>query len=149
MSMKLIHRTKEGKEMPIATMTDDHLTNMLNLIYKKAKELKQLRELSGDSFKARLYGMKIINDEEVADLINSILEYAAPYLQEAYLRGLEGPRNMLIDIFERNARLEGFDNLPALTSRHFVSDDDDGGGTEVDFGVNGQDMSGIPFGPLG
>ena len=113
MSLKLIHRTKDGKELPIASMDDKHLTNLLNLIFQKAMLVKQARK-TGDQFKARLYGVQLIDDETAADIMNELIEQGAPYFIEAYLRNLTEPQVMLRTLFERSARLEGFDALPPL-----------------------------------
>jgi hypothetical protein len=113
MSLKLIHRTRDGKELPIAAMDDKHLTNLLNLIYQKAMQIKNARK-TGDTFKARLYGVELIDDETAADLMNELVEQGAPYFIEAYLRDLKEPQVMLRTLFERSARLEGFDAMPPL-----------------------------------
>lgn len=115
MSMKIVHRTRDGKEMPIAAMDDQHLVNMINMVYQKAIVIKNSRS-AGDPFKTRLYGVRKISDEDAADIINEMLEDMAPYFIEAYLRNLPEPRAMLMTLFDRAERLEGFDNLPALGS---------------------------------
>jgi hypothetical protein len=108
--------------MPIASMDDKHLVNMINLIFQKIMQVKQARA-TGDTFKARLYGVEIIDDEVAADLINEMMEKMAPYLAEAYLRGLEEPRVMLQSIYDRKERLAGFDNLPPMLGRGNVDMD--------------------------
>jgi hypothetical protein len=113
MSMKIVHRTRDGKEMPIASMDDQHLVNMINMVYQRAVIIKNSRK-STDPFKAALYGMRTISDEDAANIINEMLEDMAPYFIEAYLRNLSEPRTMLITLFDRDKRLEGFDNVPML-----------------------------------
>lgn len=121
MSMRLVHITRQGKTMPIASMDDNHLVNLINIYYQKIVQIKNARA-TGDFFKARLYGVEIIDDETAADIINEAMEKLAPYIAEAYLRGLEGPRVMLQTIFDRTGRLEGFDNLPPQLGRGVVDE---------------------------
>ena len=112
--MKKIHETRDGKKMPIASMQDDHLVNMCNIFFQRAFTLKNASKNQDDRFSARLYGVRVVNSEDAADLINEILDIAAPYFLEAYLRGLEDPRVMLETIYDRKTRLEGFDNTALM-----------------------------------
>jgi len=123
--MRKIHVTKDGASMPIPSMGDDHLTNMCNLFAKKMTELKSIATGATDKFTSRLYGIRTVSPEDAADAINMILEQAAPYFMEAYLRGLEGPRNMLRDVYGRSIRLEGFDNTILLNPGDSQFDDAD------------------------
>jgi hypothetical protein len=118
--MKTTHITRDGKGMPIAAMKDDHLVNMLNLVYQKVMLIKNARS-QGKPFEARLYGVQTITDENAADLINQALNEMAPYFIEAYLRDLPEPKEMLRAIFDRSKRLEGFDNVPVLTQRSYTA----------------------------
>ena len=124
MSLKKIHRTRDGKELPIASMDDTHLVNMLNIVYQKVMIIKNSRS-AGDPFKARLYGMRKIDDEQAADMISEALQELAPYFIEAYLRNLPEPRAMLMAIYDRDKRLEGFDDMPALISGNVIDFDSD------------------------
>jgi hypothetical protein len=110
---KKLHRTREGEEFPIASMLDDHLTNMIAIFHKQVMAIRSTLGANTNQLEAALYGVRVISHVEAGRMIAAIIDEAAPYLVEAYLRNLEGPRLMLCEMYARTAPLPNL-NLPAL-----------------------------------
>ncbi len=114
------HGTREGNVMLIAQMGDDHLCNMISLVIRKAKEVKAMADRAAgfDVYEQRLYGVKQVTQEDAAEATRAALQKLYPYLAEAYLRRLEGPRLELVDFLGREEALTG--DIPLL---HAPEDD--------------------------
>ncbi|MCP4544223.1 MAG: hypothetical protein GY832_44490 [Chloroflexi bacterium] len=111
-----IHGTRKGNVMLIAQMGDDHLCNMISLVIRKAREVKAMADRAAgfDAYQQRLYNVKQVTQEDAAEATRMALQKLYPYLAEAYLRGLEGPRLELVDFLGREEALTS--DIPLLNA---------------------------------
>ncbi len=109
-----IHGTRDGQFLLIAQMDNDHLCNMISWAIRKAKEIKARADYAGglDAYQQKLYGVQQVSQEDAAEATRMALQKLYPYLAEAFLRGLEGPRRELVDFLGREAALTG--DIPLL-----------------------------------
>lgn len=80
------HTTREGRQMPVNEMTDQHLLNYLKLV---AKDLAHLRRIIyGTHTPDPLYDTKgsTASPEKAARLFREMMESLYPYLAEALIR---------------------------------------------------------------
>jgi hypothetical protein len=98
------HRTKDGTTMLIAQMDDQHLINMINSMLRKVQEAQRASQNmdKATAFQRRLYNLPEVTEEEVADVTRAVIQGLYPYLAEAYLRDLPGPRLALVEILGRS-----------------------------------------------
>lgn len=113
------HTTKDKKTMLIAQMDDQHLTNMIALILRQVGEIRGLTNDHLSDYERTLYDIPKVSEEEVAMATRLALQKLYPYLAEAYLRGLEGPRKMLVETLGREAAVPYFHvaSFPELSRR--------------------------------
>jgi hypothetical protein len=119
------HTTREGKTMLIAQMADSHLVNQIRFLCGQVGRAKAAARGSAqfDAYRARLYGIEVVDAETAADLTGQIAARLLPYVFEAILRGLHDDiRPPLIEAFERDMALPA--ELPALPSGELSGDDD-------------------------
>jgi len=107
------HTTRDGDTMPIATMDDDHLNNMIAIFHKQVMAIRSTLSVKSNELDAAIYGVRVISHTEAGRMIAAIIDEASPYLVEAYLRNLEGPRLMLCEMYARTTPLPNL-SLPAL-----------------------------------
>lgn len=113
------HTTKDHETMLIAEMTDEHLTNMIQLIIKDLiLPAKSIQEDEYDDFQRALYNLPKVDRRDAGKAVRKAIQKLYPYLSEAYLRGLEGPRLALIDALGRDAA------LPRITQGLLLGDGD-------------------------
>jgi hypothetical protein len=113
------HTQRDGKTLLIAQMDDDHLNNMIQLVLRKIEEVQSLREPAQvDPYEQRLYGLKTITPEDAADAVRELIQKLYPYLAEAYLRGLEGPRIKLIEVLGRDKAIANIGGLYLPAPKH-------------------------------
>ena len=125
--LAMTHTTREGKSMLIGQMSDSHLVNQIKLLCTQVGRAKAAARGSAqfDAFKARLYGIKIVDAEEAAVIVGALAGRLMPYLFEAALRRgvIDQVRDDLVDAFERNMALPS--ELPALPSPSDLINDDE------------------------
>lgn len=97
------HRTRDGTTMLIAQMDDEHLCNTIYCLLRKVQEAQMAAQNidTATKFQRRLYNLPEVSEEEVADMTRAVIQGLYPYLAEAYLRGLEGPRLVLVEVLGR------------------------------------------------
>jgi hypothetical protein len=119
-----IHITKDGAAMLIAQMTDSHLCNMIHLVIHKAREVKAMADRASgfDAYHQQLYGIKQVSQEDAAKATRMALQKLYPYLAEAYLRGLEGPRQELVEFLGREKPLSN--DIPLLNAPEITLPED-------------------------
>lgn len=124
------HVTKDGKRMLVSQMDTDHLLNLINLRLKKANEVFVASKQSVDPYKARLYGIRGVDPEQAAALVEDMLARTAPYFIEAFFRYDELSkheevmthiRELMQSVLQRAGKLEQFD-VPALPSSLYDED---------------------------
>lgn len=104
----MFHRTREGIEMPIAAMADDHLLATIELLLKPMKAvtdaLKAGSAVGEQSAKSKaLYGrQRKLSESKAKEIHEATYRKVGPYVLEAALRGL-GVRPQLIEAFGRGA----------------------------------------------
>lgn len=101
-----IHTTREGKQMFISQMEDEHIKNTINLYIKKLEMLKGLTvKVDLPKFKKALYN--IADDEDIQaeamDKLKDVAKALYPYLAEAMLRGIDF-KTELQKVFEREGK---------------------------------------------
>jgi hypothetical protein len=96
-----VHKTREGRQIPIASMEPDHLTNTCNMAFKLCIEARKAAAAGTDTLDSRLAGVRPMDVDEAVSVIERTMEEFHPYFLEAYLRGLDGPRKMLQAIYNR------------------------------------------------
>lgn len=110
------HFTRDGNQMLIAEMDDNHLQNLVKL------KIAQLGKLQGQmaenpkmsEFQARLYGVETVDVEKAARESRRIIEGLYPYLAELYLRNLTDLVAPLRRVVGRSGQLvTGLAALPA------------------------------------
>jgi hypothetical protein len=118
-----IHRTREGDTMLIAQMSDEHLTNMISMVIRKARQVKEMADSAENinAYHAKLYGVRRVTQEDAAQATREALQKLYPYLAEAYLRDLAGPRTELAAFLGRDAQIET--NVPLLAEPNDPYDD--------------------------
>ena len=87
----MYHITKEGTQLPIAGMDNNHLTNTIFLICNKIKPLTEemVREAKELSSRGKaLYGSNAISASRYRDIIESAHLQLGPYLLESTLRNI-------------------------------------------------------------
>ena len=104
--MKTTHKTREGVEMLIADMTDEHL---LNTIHAAAGGIKNLRlaleaPVSVSAFERVMYKRKTMSEEDIAEKLEWTMNHLGAYVFEAALRGLN-ITNTLQSAFGRSTSL--------------------------------------------
>lgn len=105
------HRTKDGINMPIATMTNEHLLNLIRSRLGRVGEIRAALQRSPDAVsteervQASMYKIRVLTPEEAADHIRGLVDELMPYLLEAYLRNMPEPRLLLIQAIGRDAAL--------------------------------------------
>ena len=107
------HVTKDGKQMFISQMDDDHLKNTINLMFANIRNAKSLlsAKVSLSNFQGALYGMsKEKISKKTAKLIKNQTRKLAHYLAEAMLRGMNYTKE-LQELFERTGSDKQFDIL--------------------------------------
>lgn len=108
------HTTRDGQTMLIAQMENSHLMNYINMRLRKMLEVKEsARIIPTDNYTRRLYGLRAVTEEEAADVNRMALMALYPYLAEAYLRGLDEPRQLLIEVLGRDSFVGDKMMLPA------------------------------------
>lgn len=102
------HRCKDGNVVLIAQMSDEHLCNTIHYYLRKVFEAQQLLKRIDQSttFQRHLYGLSEISQKDLAEVIRKVVQMLYPYLAEAYLRDLAGPRQAMIDILGRDKAIE-------------------------------------------
>ena len=125
--LAMTHTTREGKSMLIGQMSDSHLVNQIKLLCAQVGRAKAAARGSAqfDAFKARLYGIKIVDAEDAAIIVGQLAGRLMPYLFEATLRRgvIDQVRDDLVAAFERDLALPT--ELPALPSPGDLMDDDE------------------------
>jgi hypothetical protein len=109
-------------------MLETHVTkdgSMISLVVRKAREVKAMADnASGlDAYHQQLYGIKQVSQEDAAQVTRMALRKLYPYLAEAYLRGLDGPRQELVEFLGRETSLAA--DIPLLDAPELPEDDDD------------------------
>jgi hypothetical protein len=81
------HMTKDGVEMNISTMTDEHLGNTINLYVRKLEEASQASIENGSPIQKLFYGEEDLKD--IAERVIKLMRKRLPvYIFEASIRGL-------------------------------------------------------------
>lgn len=122
------HITREGKRLLIAQMDDEHLNNFVSLILSKVKVVQNTGGENVTEFHRVLYNLPKIDESARAESTREALQRLYPYLAEAYLRGLEGPRKLLIDVLGREEAVpnyEGILQIPGQLPRNLGDLDED------------------------
>lgn len=111
-----IHRTREGVELLIGQMTDDHLKATINAHLRIISKSRLIIEGNADNNQDTLvtilqpqFSKKAIQEQAKATLLYHH-EKVQPYLCEALLRGLEEITDNLQRTYGRSQAIEG--NLP-------------------------------------
>jgi hypothetical protein len=125
------HKTKDGRTILIAQMSDEHLNNFIALVLRKVEKAQQAKQQGVTAYHRRLYNLPKIDEESIAEVTREALQRLYPYFAEAYLRDLEDPRKMLTDILGREEAVPDFSGVPQLPDSmpHNLGDLDD---TEAD-----------------
>lgn len=122
-SMFRTHRTAEEREMSLAQMTDTHLVNTIKAYFKPIIEAKFLANLQkkdqADPLLAALYDIPELDVKALANKLVRTMYFVQPYLTEAYLRGLEEPRLIMIEALGRS---EAFPSATLLEGQHIEID---------------------------
>lgn len=87
--MKKKHVTRDGVEMPIASMADDHLYNTLRMFLARVKQLRETASLpvsQVSEFDRVVYGLSDVSPAEAGRKVSEIVDHLAPYLLEGMLR---------------------------------------------------------------
>jgi hypothetical protein len=109
------HMTKEGNVLLVAEMEDSHLENLIAMFLVKI--IKNKRMINGqalDPYQAALYNIPKHSAESLAKENRELIGRLYPYLAEAYLRGLSGNRQQLVEAMGRGAAIvTGLHELPA------------------------------------
>lgn len=88
------HTTQTGEKMLIASMSDQHLENTINLILEKLQAINNLMDgtekYSGSPSQLALRGIRKskLNFDDLANRQRDIMNLLYPYLAEAFLRGM-------------------------------------------------------------
>lgn len=130
------HTTGDGRTLLIAQMTDKHLGNTVNLLFRRVAELRDLAEVapSMSPFSRALYGVTEINPEEAGRVVAQAVRKLYPYIAELVLRGnntyIEDTSDNLRQIMERTGplSLQAVAELPEPVDH----DDDDWGRHPID-----------------
>jgi hypothetical protein len=117
-----MHVTKEGDRMLIAQMTDEHLVNFINLVLKQAKVAQGAKTDELTDYHRILYNLPVVDERSIAEVTREALQKLYPYLAEAYLRGIDTPRELLQEVMGRDKAVPNFRGLAQLPS---VIDEDD------------------------
>lgn len=90
MSRVLRHKTKEGREMPVAMMADSHLRNAIRVFSSKLGSIRKAVEKPLSPFDRALYlGDSNRAATEVAEDARMYVEKLAGFVFEATLRGMD------------------------------------------------------------
>jgi hypothetical protein len=105
------HTTKEGHEMLVAEMGDDHLLNTVSMYIRRATQAKsRMNDTSQSEYARHLYGASQATPAEVALEVGAIMRRLTPYIAELYMRQIgEEFRQPLAELLER-------ETVPQLTS---------------------------------
>ncbi|MHA2086557.1 MAG: hypothetical protein ACXABD_22685 [Candidatus Thorarchaeota archaeon] len=106
------HIKRDGSTVLVAQLSDDHLNNFINLVLKQVMVAQGAKQEGVTEYHRRLYNLPTI-----ADLTREALTRLYPYLSEAYLRGLEGPRKLLIKVLGREDAVPNYSGVPQLPGR--------------------------------
>ena len=97
-----MHETKNGRNLPIHAMDNQHIENFINLMVEKMISIKSqaLYEVgeSGDMFELELNGVQKMDKTTALNIISSIMYKLEPYLTELVIRGNNA---YIINISER------------------------------------------------
>lgn len=109
--MYTLHNTRDGQQLFISMMEDDHLKNTITLYLGKLKGYKELLDakINISPIKMAMYGIDTQNMVSQAKTkIKSCCTRLYPYLAEAMLRGIDY-KTQLQEIFERTGAEPAFD----------------------------------------
>lgn len=96
------HTTRDGNELLIAEMGDEHLVNFVNMLLNRASSVKnQSLTIPQNNYTRKLYGLREVTEEQAAMEVREIVRKLYPYLAELYLRGIDTPRALLAKVLER------------------------------------------------
>jgi len=101
-----MHQAYNGRKLPIAALSDSHLTNVINAVLTKCDALKEATGTNYDAFSRAVYNIPQLDDKAAGERVREMLTWVMPYLAEAYLRGLDEPREHLRVTMDRDSRLE-------------------------------------------
>lgn len=85
-----VHVTREGTEMLISQMSDEHLTAYIKMVCRgiiETRDRARKPELI-DEYETALYGGKKLDPDKAARFNREAIERLYPYLAEAFLRNL-------------------------------------------------------------
>jgi hypothetical protein len=111
------HIKRDGSTVLVAQLSDDHLNNFINLVLKQVMVAQGAKQEGVTEYHRRLYNLPTIDEGTIADLTREALTRLYPYLSEAYLRGLEGPRKLLIKVLGREDAVPNYSGVPQLPGR--------------------------------
>lgn len=83
----IVHKTKDGVELFICSMDDDHLMNTIRYIITHLETAKSIVEKVTRSFDHLMYGSEM-SEEQAEDLIRNYDRYLSAYVLEANVRKL-------------------------------------------------------------
>lgn len=96
------HVTREGNELLIAEMSNEHLVNFVNMLLNRASAVKnQSMTIPQNNYTRKLYGLREVSEEQAAMEVREIIRKLYPYLAELYLRGIDTTRELLAKVLER------------------------------------------------
>lgn len=116
-----MHVTKDGKRIPIPSLENEHLLNIVRLRCRQCNAIFVATKQRLSPYQARLYGFDALTESEAADAINRILTGLSPYFMEMVFRmdelhgnpAMEQIRDYMMSFMTRSGRLEIHD-VPQL-----------------------------------
>lgn len=119
--MNSIHITKDGEQMLVAEMADDHL---LATISGHCRVIRELRDALDNGLSIKKSTMAIYapgadteaHVQKMASELKFRTERLQPYVMEACLRELNGVAKLLHEAFGRSERLAELNGLRSLTT---------------------------------
>jgi len=109
-----VHRTKDGVEIPICSMDNQHLMNTAELLLKKLEKAKVTINSNVSKWSEALYGKHADTVDNSTDYVRKFFVIFPHYFFEILIRNLEGWDSMLdririaierktaIDLFNQN-----------------------------------------------
>lgn len=110
-----VHRTKNGVEIPICSMDNQHLMNTAELLLKKLEKAKVTINSNVSKWNEALYGKHADTVENSSNYVRTFFAIFPHYFFEILIRNLEGwdlmldririaiERKTAIDLFDRNS----------------------------------------------